>query len=152
MAFRSAGTPRGPVGSGIDCFIMQDNTVLAYSTDLQIAEDMMLDGVQTLGYYGFRDFISTGYGLDMTMGTFLLRGASIAGAVSLPGWQPDGNSNINSNGLYTFTLLDIHELIVLATILGVQYGGGDLNVAQGSLMTRSTRWKGSRMIPGLQTS
>lgn len=49
MAFRDGGEPRGPVGSGIDCLIMQDNTVLAYSTDLTISEDYMLDGIQTLG-------------------------------------------------------------------------------------------------------
>lgn len=152
MAFRTAGTPRGPVGSGIDCFVMQDNTILAYSTDLVLNEDYMLDGIQTLGYYGFRDLISLGYDLNMTMGTFLLRGADIAGSVSLPGWQADGNNNINSNGLYTFTGLDIHSLIILFTALGVQYGGGDLNIAQGSLMTRQTRFRGRMLLPGLQVS
>lgn len=34
----------------------------------------------------------------MTMTTFLLRGADISGAVSIPGWQADGNNNINSSG------------------------------------------------------
>jgi hypothetical protein len=152
MAFRSAGAPIGPVGSGIDCFLMQDNTILAYSTDLSISEDYMLDGVQTLGYYGFRDLLSLGYDCNMTMGTFLLRGADIAGSVSLPGWQADGNNNINSNGLYTFTGLDIHTLIVLFTAIGVKYGGGDLNIAQGSLMTHATRWRARQLLPGLQVS
>ena len=49
MAFRTAGELQGPVGSGIDCFLMQDNTVLAYSTDLNVSEDYMLEGIQTLG-------------------------------------------------------------------------------------------------------
>lgn len=152
MAFREAGEPRGPVGSGIDCFLMQDNTILAYSTDLNITEDYMLDGVQTLGYYGFRELLSLGYDCNMTMGTFLLRGAGITGSVSIPGWQPDGNNNINSAGLYTFTGLDVHTLTVLFTVMGVKYGGGDTTVAQGSLMTRQTRWRARMLLPGLQTS
>ncbi len=120
MAFRTAGEPQGAVGSGIDCFVMQDNTIMAYSTDLNVSEDYMIDGVQSLGYYGFRELLSMGYNCQLTMGTFLLRGANVAGNVSLPGWQPDGNNNINSAGLYTFTGLDIHTLIVLFTILGVK--------------------------------
>lgn len=88
----------------------------------------------------------------MTMGTFLLRGADIAGSVSLPGWLSDGNNNINSSGLYTFTILDIHTLIVLATIVGVKYGGSDTNVAQGALMNRQTRWRARMSLPGLQSS
>lgn len=152
MAFREAGEPRGPVGSGIDCFVMQDNTILAYSTDLNASEDYMLEGIQTLGYYGFRELLSLGYDCNLTMGTFLLRGANIAGSVSIPGWQADGNNNINSAGLYTFTGLDIHTLTVLFTILGVKYGGGDLTIAQGALMNRQTRWRARQLLPGLSTS
>jgi hypothetical protein len=152
MAFRTAGTPEGPVGAGIDCFLMQDNTILAYSTDLKVAEDYMLEGIQTLGFYGYRDLLSLGYNCDMTMGTFLLRGANIAGSVSMPGWQADGNNNINSAGLYTFTGLDVHTLIVLFTIMGAKYGGGDINIAQGALMDRQTRWRARMLLPGLQTS
>jgi hypothetical protein len=131
---------------------MQDNTILAYSTDLNISEDYMLDGIQTLGYYGFRELLSLGYDCNMTMGTFLLRGADIAGSVSTPGWQSDGNNNINSAGLYNFTGIDIHTLTVLFTVLGVKYGGGDTTVAQGELMNRKTRWRARMMLPGLQTS
>ena len=138
--------------SGIDCFLMQDNTVLAYSTDLNVSEDYMLDGIQTLGYYGFRDLLSLGYDCNMTMNTFLLRGADIAGSVSTPGWQADGSQNINSAGLYTFTGLDIHTLTVLFTIIGAKYGGGDTTVAQGALMSKSTRWRARMLLPGLQTS
>ena len=152
MGFRTAGTPEGPVGSGIDCFLMQDNTILAYSTDLMINEDYMLEGIQTLGFYGYRDLVSLGYNCDMTMGTFLLRGADIAGSVSMPGWQSDGNNNINSAGLYTFTGLDVHTLTVLFTILGCKYGGGALKVAQGALMDRQTKWRARMLLPGLQTS
>lgn len=152
MAFRNAGAPRGPVGSGIDCFLMQDNTIMAYSTDLNIDENYMLDGIQTLGYYGYRELLSLGYDCNMTMGTFLLRGADVAGNVSIPGWQPDGNNNINSAGLYTFTGLDIHTLIVLFTIMGVKYGGGGTTVAHGALMNRQTKWRARMLLPGLQTS
>jgi hypothetical protein len=150
--FRSGGQPQGPVGSGIDCFLMQDNTIMAYSTDLNISEDYMLDGIQTLGYYGFRELLSLGYDCNFTMGTFLLRGADVSGNVSLPGWQPDGNNNINSSGLYTFTGLDVHTLTVLFTIMGAKYGGGDLTVAQGALMNRQTRWRARMLLPGLDVS
>jgi hypothetical protein len=63
MSFREGITPGGVVTAGIDCFIMQDNTILAYSTDMNISEDYLLEGVQTLGYYGFRDLMSLGYDL-----------------------------------------------------------------------------------------
>ena len=152
MSFRTAGELQGPVGSGIDTFLMQDNTILAYSTDLNISEDMMLDGIQTLGYYGFRDLLSLGYDCNMTMGTYLLRGADIEGSVSTPGWQSDGNNNINSAGLYTFTGLDVHTLSVLFTCVGVKYGGGDTTVAQGSLMAKNTNWRARMLLPGLQSS
>ena len=152
MAFRTAGELQGPVGSGIDCFVMQDNTILAYSTDLSISEDYMLDGIQTLGYFGYRDLLSLGYDLNFTMNTYLLRGADIAGSVSTPGWQSDGNNNINNAGLYTFTILDIHSLTVLATIIGAKYGGGDSNIAQGALMTKGTRWRARMLLPGLSSS
>ena len=152
MSFRSGGAPQGPVGSGIDCFLMQDNTIMAYTTDLNASEDYMLDGIQTLGYYGFRELLSLGYDCNFTMGTFLLRGADVSGNMSIPGWQPDGNNNINSAGLYTFTGLDVHTLTVLFTILGAKYGGGDLTVAQGALMNRQTRWRARMLMPGLETS
>lgn len=152
MAFRSAGTPAGPVGSGIDCFLMQDNTIMAYSTDLHVTEDYQLAPVISLGYYGPRDILSMGYNVNMTMGTYLLRGADVAGNVSIPGWQPDGNNNINSNGGFVFTAIDIHTLIVLFTVLGVKYGGGDMTLAHGALMTRSTNWQAMKLMPGLQMS
>ena len=70
----------------------------------------------------------------------------------MPGWQPDGNNNINSAGLYTFTALDVHTLTVLFTILGAKYGGGNLTLAVGSLMRRQTRWRARMLIPGLSVS
>lgn len=152
MSFRTAGQLEGPVGSGIDCFLMQDNTILAYSTDLTVSEDFRLEGVQTLGYFGYRDLLSMGYNCEMNMGTFLLRGAGVAGSLSIPGWQSDGSVNINSAGLYTFTGIDVHTLQVLFTIVGCKYGGGDLKVAQGALMDRATKWRARYMLPGLQTS
>jgi hypothetical protein len=152
MSFRTGGTLSGPVGSGIDCFLMQDNTVLGYSTELNVNEDYMLEGVQSLGYFGFRDLLSLGYRCDMDMGTFLLRGADVAGSVSTPGWQPDGSQNINSSGLYTFTAIDIHTLIVLFTIMGVKYGGGSKVVSVGQLMRHQTRWQGRMVLPGLSVS
>lgn len=152
MGFRTAGEPRGPVGSGIDCFVMQDNSILGYSTDLNVSEDYQLDRVKSLGYFGARDLLSLGYEANFTMGTFLLRGANIADALSLPGWLPDGSNNINSSGYYTFTTLDIHTLTILATILGAKYGGGDLTIAQGALMARQTRWGAKMVLPGIATS
>lgn len=155
MPFFQAGNPEGPVGSGIDCYIMQDSTVLAFSTDLNISEDFMLDGIQTLGNYGYRNLVSMGYDCNLTMGTFLLRRQPTEGdgnEVSIPGWQNDGSNNINSAGLYTFTGLDVHTNTVLFTIIGAKYGGGDTTVAQGQLMNRSTRWRARLVLPGLLPS
>ena len=150
--FVSGGTPSGPVGSGIDCFIMQENSILGYTTSMDIDEDYDIEGVQTLGYFGYRDILSKGYSCDFNMDTFLLIGADVAGSLSLPGWMANGNNNINSNGLYTFTVLNVHTLSVLATIMGAQYGGGKLTIARGELMKRGTKWKAKSMIPGLNIS
>ena len=49
MSFRSGGEPEGPVGSGIDCFLQQGESTLGFTTDLNVSEDYMLDGIQTLG-------------------------------------------------------------------------------------------------------
>jgi hypothetical protein len=152
MSFVTAGESRGPVGSGIDCFVMQDNRILGYSVDLSISEDYQLDRVKSLGYFGAREIVSLGYDANFTMGTFLLRGTNISDALSLPGWQSDGNNNINSSGYFSFTTLDIHTLTILTTILGAKYGGGDLSIAQGTLMSRQTRWGAKMVLPGLQTS
>jgi hypothetical protein len=154
MSFREGDTPGGNVLAGIDCLIYQGNTQAAYTTDMNMSEDWQLEGIQTLGTHGFRDFMSLGYDLNFTLGTFLLRGADIAGNISLPGWQPDNTNNINapSSGLYTFSAVDIHTQTTLFTVLGGKYGGGDLAVAVGSLMTRQTRWRGRKMLPGLAIS
>jgi hypothetical protein len=154
MAFREGQTPESaaPVSAGIDTFIMQDNTVLAYSTEMSIAEDNSLQGIETLGFYGQREFKSLSYVANITLGYFLLLGEDISGALSIPGWQPDGTNNINSAGYYTFTGLDIHTLSVLFTVLGCKPGGRDLNIAVGALNTLSTRWMGRALLPGLQTS
>jgi hypothetical protein len=149
MGFRAGTTANGPVGSGIDCFLMQDNTVLGYSTDLNVNEDYMVEGIQTLGYYGYRNFMSMGYKCDFDLGTFLLRGSDIAGSLSIPGWQADGSIVINSNGLYTFVAHDVSSLTALFSLMGAQYTGGSLKVAQGELMTRATKWKSKMMLPGL---
>jgi hypothetical protein len=149
--FRPGTTAVGPVGSGIDCMLMQDNQITAFSTELRVNEDYRIEGIQTLGFYGYRNLMSLGYNLEFDLGTFLLRGADIAGNLSLPGWQADGSININT-GHYTFTGLDVSTLTVLFTILGAMYGGGSLAVAQGELMSRATKWRGRMMLPGLQTS
>lgn len=153
MAFREGTIPGGNVLAGIDCLISQGNTQLGYTTDMTFSEDNRLEGIETLGYYGVRDFMSLGYDLNFTLGTFLLRGADISGNLSLPGWQPiDKSNNINSSNSYIFTGIDLHTNSLLFTILGAKYGGSDLNIAVGSLMTRQTRWRATNLIPGLATS
>jgi hypothetical protein len=154
MAFEIGQIPESeaPVSAGIDTFIMQDNRILGYSTEMSIAEDNSLQGFETLGYYGQRGFKSLSYVANITLGTFLLLGEDISGALSIPGWRPDGTNNINNSGYYTFTGLDIHTLSALFTIIGCKPAGRDLNIAVGALNTLSTRWMGRAMLPGLQTS
>jgi hypothetical protein len=152
MAFNAGNEPRTPLGSGIDCLLMQDNRVLAYSTDMRVSEDYQLERVTTLGYFGARDILSLGYNCNFSLGTFLLRGADISGAVAMPGWQADGSNNINSSGLYAFTVIDIHTLTVLATIMGAKYGGGDIDISVGQLLKKSTNWQARQLLPGLAVS
>ena len=158
MSFNAGVTTNGPVGSGIDCFINQDTSILGYSTDMNISEDYRVEGIQTLGFFGYRNFMSMGYTCEFDLGTFLLRqqigvdkkSAVVEGnALSTPGWDKDGNCNINSNGLYSFSGVDIATKNVLFTLIGCQYTGGSLKVAQGELMTRSTKWKARHMVPGM---
>jgi len=156
MAFENGKTANGPVGSGIDCFISQQEKMLGYSTDMNINEDFKVEGIQTLGFYGYRNFMSMGYNCDFDLGTFLLRAALAGGgvmegnALSTPGWNAEGECNINSNGLYTFTGADVSTSKILFTLIGCQYTGGSLKIAQGELMTRATKWKARYMLPGLQ--
>lgn len=154
MGFVAGQQPESsaPVGAGIDSVIMQDNRILAYTTEMSISEDNSLQGIETLGFYGNRDFKSLSYITNITLGTFLLLGEDISGALSVPGWQPDGTNNINNSGFYTFTGLDIHTLTVLFTVLGCKMGGRDINIAVGALNTASTRWMGKMLLPGLQVS
>ena len=156
MTIRSGQTANGPVGSGIDCFIQQDRKVLGYSTDMNISEDYRVEGIQTLGYYGYRNFMSMGYTCEFDLGTFLLRGAggimdgqADGNALAVPGWSDTTHCEINSNGLYEFTAVDIRLNKALFTLIGCQYTGGSMKIAQGELMTRSTKWKAMRLIPGI---
>ena len=151
MAFKAGTTANGPVGSGIDCILTQDLVQIGYSTDLNINEDYKVEGIQTLGFYGFRNFMSMGYSCEFDMGTFLLRGDDLTGAISLPGWKNDGTIDINSNGLYDFVGTDASKLTALFSLIGCQYTGGSLKIAQGELMTRATKWKAYRMLPGIKT-
>jgi len=154
MSFYNGATPEGnaPVGAGIDSIIMQDNRIIAYASDFSTSEDFALEGIQTLGFYGNRDFKSLSYDANITIGTFLLLGEDIEGALSVPGWRPDGSNNINSAGYYAFTVMDIHTLTVLSTALGCKPSGRDLNIAVGALNTLQTRWRSKLVLPGLQTS
>lgn len=149
--FNLGNEPDGPVGAGIDTLLMQDNRMISYAAGLNVNDDYELQGVRTLSFYGDREFKSLGYNMNFTIDSFILR-SIIDGGLSLPGWQPDGSCNINSSGLYTFTALDIHTLIVLYTLIGCKFSGHDLTMAQGQLNTKNTRWRGYAALPGLQTS
>jgi len=154
MAFLNGQSPESeaPVSAGIDSIIMQDNRILGYTTEMSMSEDNSLQGIETLGFYGNRDFKSLSNVVNITLATFLLTGEDIAGALSIPGWQPDGTNNINSSGYYNFTGINIHTLTALFTAIGCKMGGRDLSIAVGSLNTNSTRWMGKALLPGLQTS
>jgi hypothetical protein len=154
MPFYNGSTPEGnaPVGAGIDSIIMQDNRILAFTSEFSIDEDFRLESIQTLGFYGARDFKSLSYNANININTYLLLGEDVQGALSIPGWRPDGTSNINSSGYYAFTAIDIHTLTVLLTALGCKPGGRNVNIAVGALNTLGTRWQSKAVLPGLQTS
>jgi hypothetical protein len=153
MPFRgSAATPEGAVGAGIDSILVQDGRIITFASDVSYSVDYELEGIRTLGFWGDREFKSLGMTGNANIGTYLLRGKDVEGALGTPGVQADGTVNINSAGLFDFAMLDLFSLEVLITLLGCKLGNEDVQFPARGLNTKATQWRFSRPVPGLSTS
>lgn len=147
-----ASNPEGFVGAGLDSILVQDGKIITFASDVSYSVDYELEGIRTLGYWGDREFKSLGMTGNANIGTYVLRGANVDGALQTPGVQADGTVNINRAGLFDFAILDLHSLEVLVTLLGTKLGNEDVQFPARGLNTKATQWRFSRPVPGLNTS
>ncbi len=147
-----AANPEGAVGAGLDSIVIQDGVVVTFASGVNFDEDFEIEGVRTLGFHGDRFFKSMGYTASMTVETYVLRRANEPGALATPGWQADGTFNLNTAGEFDFVISDVNDLTVLFTILKTKLSTQAVQFPARGLNTKSTTWRSSRIIPGLETS
>lgn len=150
--FGQANNTEGPVGAGLNAFIIQDGRLLDWVAGLTADQDFELEGIRTCGQYGDRFFKSLGYTASFQTETFVLRGADVPGAIYQPGWQPDGTYNSNTAGEFDFAVVDTELNTVLLTMLRSKLGTSNIAFPARGLNTNSLNWRCTRVIPGLQTS
>lgn len=148
VAFNS----EGPVGAGLDSILVQDGKIVTFASGLNFDQDFELEGIRTLGFHGDRFFKSMGYTANASIETYVLRQANAPGAVQTPGWQANGTFNLNTAGAFDFTVMDVDTLQVIYTLLGVKLGSESVQFPARGLNTKTTNWRVSRIIPGLETS
>lgn len=92
------------------------------------------------------------YTANATIETYVIREKDVAGALKTPGWQDDGTFNLNTAGEFDFVIADVTSLEVLFTLLGVKLSNESVQFPARGLNTKSTSWRVSRILPGLNTS
>ncbi len=147
-----ASNPEGAVGAGLDSVVIQDGKVIAFASGLNFDADYELEGVRTLGFHGDRFFKSMGYTASMTIETYVIRRANEPGALATPGWQADGTFNLNTAGEFDFVVADVNDLTVLFTMLKCKLSTEAAQFPARGLNTKTTTWRTSRILPGLETS
>jgi hypothetical protein len=150
--FGTASNSEGPVGAGLNAFMMQDGRLLDWIAGLTVNQDFELEGIRTCGQYGDRFFKSLGYTASFQMETFVIRGQNVPGALYKTGFLPNGNYNANTTGEFDFTVVDTENLTVLYSMLRAKMGGSDIAFPARGLNTDSTNWRCTRVVPGLFTS
>lgn len=153
MAFiGQAANPEGAIGAGLDSILIQDGKIVAFASGVNFDADHEIEGVRTLGFHGDRFFKSMGYTASITIDTYVIRRANEPGALATPGWQSDGSYNMNTAGEFDFVIADVHSLAVLFTALRCKLSTESAQFPARGLNTRSTSWRSSRIIPGVETS
>lgn len=148
----TAFNSEGPVGAGLDSIIIQDGKIVTFASGLNFDQDYELEGIRTLGFHGDRFFKSMGYTANASIETYVLRAANASGAVKTPGWQTDGTFNLNTAGEFDFAVADVDTLNILFTLLGVKLAREDVQFPARGLNTKTTNWRVSRILPGLEVS
>lgn len=153
MPFTGAATnTEGPVGAGLDSILIQDGSVVSFASGLNFDQDYEIEGIRTLGFHGDRFFKSMGYTASCTVETYVIRESNVDGALKTPGWQADGTFNLNTAGSFDFVIADVTSLNVLFTLLGVKLSTEAVQFPARGLNTKTTTWRSSRILPGLETS
>lgn len=147
-----AANPEGAVGAGLDSILIQDGRVIAFASGVNFDADYELEGVRTLGFHGDRFFKSMGYTASVTIETYVIRRANEPGALATPGWQADGTFNLNTAGEFDFVVADVHTLAILFTMLKCKLSTEACQFPARGLNTKTTTWRTSRILPGLETS
>ena len=93
-----------------------------------------------------------GYTASMTIETYVIRQANVDGALATTGWTSDGQFNMNTAGEFDFVIADVNDLTILYTALGCKMSTESAQFPSRGLNTRSTSWRSSRILPGLETS
>lgn len=148
----TAVNSEGPVGAGLDSLLLQDGRIITFASGVNFDEDFELEGIRTLGWHGDRFFKSLGYTANVTIETYVIREPDNPGALATAGWQADGTFNLNNAGEFDFVIADVDTLIILFTMLGVKQSTQNVQFPARGLNTKSTGWRASRILPGLQTS
>ena len=88
----------------------------------------------------------------MTIETYVLRRGNEPGALKTPGWQADATFNGNTAGEFDFVIADVNDLTVLFTMLGCKLSTESVQFPTRGLNTKSTSWRCSRCLPGIESS
>lgn len=147
-----AQNAEGPVGAGLDAILTQDGKVIQFASGVNFDTDWEIEGIRTLGFHGDRFFKSMGYTANATIETYALRGKNVQGALGTPGWQTDGTNNINTAGEFDFVIADVNTLEVLFTMLSSKLGSESVQFPARGLNTKTTNWRISRIVPGIESS
>ncbi len=146
------GIPEGPVGAGIDVVIVQNGHVVSFATSLSANEDFQLEAIRVLGLHRPLFHKSMGYEANMEIETYVVREGEHPGALWTPGWQADGTLNINTAGLFEFSVIDVDTFQVLMTALNCKLSSQNAQYPNQGLNTRGTSWMLTHILPGLETS
>jgi hypothetical protein len=144
--------PEGPVGAGLDSILIQDGAVVSFGSGCNFDQDYEIEGIRTLGFHGDRFFKSMGYTASVTIETYVLREKNVSGALKTPGWQSTGEFTMNTAGEFDFVIADVTSLNILFTLLGVKLSTEAVQFPARGLNTKTTTWRCSRILPGLETS
>jgi hypothetical protein len=132
--------------AGLDAIVKQDGKIVAYATGVTLDEDFELQGIRTLGFHGDRDFKSMGYTASFRVGTFVLLGGAIEGALTTP-----TRTNILQATLLDFEIIDLINKQTLYIAQGCKCATKNTAIESGALATKDTTWRCKNIKP-LQVS
>jgi len=131
-----------PVMAGLDAVVRFQGKIIAYATGIDWDEDFELQGIRTLGFHGDRDFKSMGYTASFNVGSFVLSGGQIEGALPTP-----ERATILTTKLTEFEVIDLATGKTLYILQGCKCGGKATTLDANALATKATRWRCKNVKP-----